>query len=72
MVLSATPKFSAHTKLNPSRTLPARDVGEYQAWISTNGAVLQATLDLLKRMVLALVHNRPGVTKVLNRTKQCF
>ena len=67
MALSRTLDFSPNSKLSPSNKPPPREDGEYQAWISTNGTVLDTTLNLLKRMVLAFVHNRPGITKV-----RCF
>ena len=64
MALSRTPNFSPNSRLAPSNKPPPRDAGEYQPWISTDGTVLDSTLGLLKRMVLAFVHNHPGVTKV--------
>ena len=64
MTLSRTPAFSPNSRLAPSRKSPPKEDGEYQTWVSTKGTVLHSTLDLLKRMVLAFVHNRPSITKV--------
>jgi len=64
MVLSRTPGFSPNSLLAPSNKPPPKENGEYQTWVSTEGTVLHSTLDLLKRMVLAFVHNRPSITKV--------
>ena len=64
MVLTRTPGFSPNSRLAPSRKPPPKEDGEYQTWVSTEGTVLHSILDLLKRMVLAFVHNRPSITKV--------
>jgi hypothetical protein len=56
--------------LKPSNKAPSRENGEYQAWVSVNNQVLEKPLDKLKRMVLAVIFDRVGVTTVILRVRR--
>jgi hypothetical protein len=64
IVVTGTSEFLPHSNLRPSVELPPRELGEHQAWISARDELLEKPLELLKRMVLALIHNRPAIMKV--------
>jgi hypothetical protein len=65
VVVKRTCKFDPKRNLKPSTKAPPRERGEYQAWVTVTDELLETPLDKLKRMVLASVHSRPGITMVI-------
>ena len=66
VIVGGTANFKAEKRLDPSSKSPPREDGQYQAWVSVNGEVLDKALLLLKRMVLSTIHLHPGMTKVIH------
>lgn len=64
VIVSSTAKFSGQSGFCPSTMAPAREPGEPQAWITVNDEVLDKPLDVLKRMIVSLVHKWPAISKV--------
>ena len=64
MIVCNTAKFSGQSRFQPSATVPDREAGEPQAWMTVNDEVLDKPLDVLKRMIVSLVHKWPAISKV--------